>query len=387
MPSDPSPQHLPPPPPTAYPWQARFFQVVFIGGLAWASLWLLMRLAIVSVPVLSGFFVAYALNPIVQRLRKWHVPPFLALTVPVLLVVSLGVVFFVLVVPSMGQELLFASEHLPQRLYNTVLKWNPWFQQHFGRPLSDFVPYQNLSQLLQTLAADVVGPADTALGWLLSSAKDILVGVGNVLLIVVVAFFLLDDYEKIVGAARSLVPLRHRARVDRVVVRIDEALAGFLRGQLLLMSSATVWFTVGMLALDVPFAFVMGPIAGVVYLIPYLGVLTGVTLSVVMSLLTGHSTLQLAGVTALFAAFYTVDLLYITPRLIGHRVGLKPVVVLLGIIAMGELAGLVGVLVAVPLLAVTRILLDEAIWDYRQSAAFLATAPTDDVPPDPPPPV
>ena len=131
-------------------------------------------------------------------------------------------------------------------------------------------------------------------------------------------------------------------------------------------------FTVGLVLLDVPFAFVMGPIAGVVYLIPYLGVLTGVTLSVVMSLLTGHSTLQLAGVTALFAAFYTVDLLYITPRLIGHRVGLRPVVVLLGIIAMGELAGLVGVLVAVPLLAVSRILLDEAIADYRKSPTFLA---------------
>ncbi len=353
-------------------WQARFFQFALVGAGLTLLIWLVIRLSIVTTPVLFGFFVAYALNPVVVRLRRWRVPPFLALTVPVLLFVSLAVVFFTVVVPQMAQKLQYASSHLPQLMYNTVLKMDPWFEAHFARKLSDFVPYQNLSQVLQALAKEFVGPEDSTVGWILASARDLLMTVGNVVLIVVVAFFLLEDYEKIVRGAASLVPRRHSARVAHVVRRIDGALAGFLRGELLLMTSAIVAFSVGLLLLDVPYALVMGPIAGVIYLVPYIGVLTGGTLCVIMSLLTDHSAWQIGGVALLFVAFYSVDLIYITPRIIGNRVGLKPVVVLLGIIAMGELAGLTGILLALPLMAITRILLDEALTDYRASSAYTA---------------
>ena len=359
-----------PPPQPASPWQARFFQFALLGSGLTLLIWLFVRLSIVTTPILFGFFVAYALNPVVIRLRRWRVPPFLALTVPVLLFVTLAVLFFTIVVPQMAQKLQYASSHLPQLMYNWVLRMDPWFEQHFARKLSDFVPYQNLSQVLQALAKEFVGPDDSAVGWILSSARDLLLTIGNVVLIVVVAFFLLEDYEKIVRGAASLVPRRHSARVTHVISRIDGALAGFLRGELLLMTTAITAFTIGLLLLDVPFALVMGPIAGVIYLIPYIGVLTGVSLCVLMSLLTDHSAWQIGGVVLLFGGFYSVDLLYITPRLLGNRVGLKPVVVLLGIIAMGELAGLTGILLALPLLAVTRILLDEAIIDYRLSDAY-----------------
>ncbi len=360
-----------------YPWQARFFQFALVGSGLTLLIWLLIRLSIVTTPILFGFFVAYALNPVVVRLRRWRVPPFLALTVPVLLFVSLAVVFFAVVVPQMAQKLQYASSHLPQVMFNWVLRMDPWVEQHFAHKLSDFVPYQNLSQALQSLAKEIVGPEDSTVGWILSSARDLALAIGNIVLIVVVAFFLLEDYEKIVRGAASLVPRRHSARVSHVITRIDAALAGVLRGELLLMTSAIIAFTVGLLLLDVPFALVMGPIAGVIYLVPYLGVLTGGTLCLLMSLLTDHSAWQIGGVALLFAAFYGIDLLYITPRIIGNRVGLKPVVVLLGIIAMGELAGLTGILLALPLLAVSRILLDEAIADYRLSTMYTAI-PGDD---------
>jgi predicted PurR-regulated permease PerM len=371
LPDIPPPPSLPPPPPPpGAQWQARFFQFTLIGCGLYLAIWLIFRLSVVTTPILFGFFVAYALNPVVIRLRRWRVPSFLALTVPVLLFVSLAVVFFTVVVPQMAQKLQYASSHLPQLLFNQVLRMDPWFEAHFAHKLSDFVPYQVLSQVLQSLAKEIVGREDSTVVWILSSAKDLLLAIGNLVLIVVVAFFLLEDYEKIVRGAASLVPRRHSGRVLRIITRIDGALAGFLRGELLLMTTAIVSFTVGLLALDVPFALLMGPIAGVIYLVPYLGVLTGATLCVLMSLLTDHSSWQIGGVAVLFGLFYSVDLLFITPRIIGNRVGLKPVVVLLGIIAMGELAGLTGILLALPLLAVTRILLDEAITDYRLSATF-----------------
>lgn len=376
----PSPPHPPAGPPAPedavlhegprVSWQALFFKIVVLGGLAALVMWLLMRLRVVTAPILIGFFIAYALNPAVVKLRRWRVPPILALGVPVLAVVTLAVVFVAVVLPTMAHELVFASQHAPQQVYNLVLRADPWFQEHFGQPLSSVVDYRNLSGLTQSIAAELFGPARSAVGWVLSSARDMLVAVGNIVLVVVVAFFLLEDYEKIVRATADLVPLARLRTVTRVVARIDAVLAGFLRGELLLFAAATVAFTVGLGIMEVPFFLVVGPMAAMMYLVPYVGVLAGGVLCLVLSALAGHTLLHVLGVVGLFATFYLTDLLYLTPRLIGNRVGLRPVVVLLGIIAFGELFGLIGVLLAIPMLATARILLVEATEKYRSSVAY-----------------
>jgi len=348
-----------------------FFKVLLLSALTGLVLWLVVRLSIVTAPILIGFFIAYALNPAVVRLRRWHVPPFLALTVPVLAVVALAVVFLAVVVPNMAHQLLIASQETPARLYNVILRLDPWFLEHFGRQLSSLIEYDNLSGLVQSLATELFGPAHSALGWLLTSARDILVACGTVVLVVTVAFFLLEDYERIVRALAALVPLRDLKNVTRLVARVDGVLAGFLRGELLLLALAVGAFTFGLALLEVPFALVIGPMVAVIYLVPYVGVLVGAVLCVLLSVLAGHAPLQTLLVAGLFLSFYTVDLLFITPRLIGNKVGLRPLVVLLGIIAFGELFGLIGVLIAIPLLATGRILLLEAIERYRSSHAYL----------------
>jgi predicted PurR-regulated permease PerM len=354
------------------PWQALFFKLLLIGSGLSVLLWLTIRLKVVTTPILIGFFIAYALNPAVRRLRAWRVPGFLALTVPVLLVVGLSVLFATVVVPSLAQEFIAASQHAPARIYNLVLKVDPWFKDTFGKNLSSFVHYSNLSGMMQSLAVELFGPARSLLGWVLTSVRDVAVALGNLVLVVIVAFFLLDDYERIVKILATLVPRREVTDVTRVVRRIDEVLAGFLRGELALLIAATVVFTLGLALLDVPFFPVVGPTVGVIYLVPYVGVLAGAVVCMLLSLLTNHSLLQVLGVVALFGAFYTVDLVFITPRVIGNKVGLKPLTVLLGIIAMGELFGLIGVLIAIPLLACGRILLLEAVERYQQSAVYLA---------------
>lgn len=373
MPSDTAQADRGQPPPTI-PWQALFFKTALLGGLTGLALWLIVRLSVVTTPILVGFFIAYALNPAVVRLRRWRVPPFLALTIPVLAVVALAVVFVTVVLPTMAHQLLLASQHAPARLFNAVLRADPWFQEQFGQPLSAFVQYDNLSGMIQSLATELFGPARSVLGVVLTSARDLLLALGNIVLVVIVAFFLLEDYERVLRVGASLVPLRDLQTVTRIVARIDGVLAGFLRGELLLFSLATVAFTLGLALLDVPFALVIGPLVAMIYLVPYVGVVAGLVLCVSMSLLVGHGPLNALGVALLFLVFYTTDLLFITPRLIGNRVGLRPIVVLLGIIAFGELFGVIGVLIAIPILATARILVLEAIERYRRSTVYLGTS-------------
>lgn len=362
--------HQPPSSPPTIPWQALFFKTALLGSAVVAALWLLERLRVVTAPILIGFFIAYALNPVVIRLRRWRVPPVLALTVPVLAVMALAVVFVVVVLPTMTQQLIAASQQAPARLYNTLLSWDPWTQQRFGTPITDVVKYQDLSGVVQALARDLVGPAQSVVSVVVLSARDVLMGIAKALLVVVVAFFLLGDYDRIVGELALLVPRPRQAEVHRIVARIDAVMAGFVRGQLLLFSLACTVFTLGLALLDEPFALVIGPISAVLYLVPYVGVVIGVTISATLGLLAGLQGWQTLGVIALFGGFYGVDLLFITPRLIGNRVGLPPLAVLLGIIAFGELFGIIGVLIAVPVLACGRILLLEAVGRYQQSSAY-----------------
>jgi predicted PurR-regulated permease PerM len=363
--------HQPPLPPPTFPWQAVFFKTALLGSAIAAALWLLERLRVVTAPILIGFFIAYALNPLVIRLRRWRVPPVLALTVPVLAVMSLAAVFLALVLPTMTQQLVAASQQAPARLYNTLLSWDPWVQQRFGRPLTDLVNYQDLSGMVQSLARELVGPAQSVVSVVVLSARDVLVGVGKALLVIVVAFFLLGDYQRIVHKIAMLVPRPRQAEVRRVVGRIDAVMAGFVRGQLLLFSLACCAFTLGLALTGVPFSLVIGPIAAVLYLVPYVGVVIGLTMSATLGLLSGQQGWDTIAVVALFGGFYGVDLLFITPRLIGNRVGLPPLAVLLGIIAFGELFGVIGVLIAVPVLACGRILLLEALDRYQRSSAYL----------------
>ena len=356
-----------------FPWQPLFFKALVLGTLLLGLLWLMVRLKVVTAPILIGFFIAYALNPLVVRLRRWRVPPILALGVPVAAVAALAAVFMVWVLPKMAQDFVRASQHTPGSLYNYVLRLDPLAAQYTGHKLSEWIPYQDLSGMVQALANALIDPAQSRLTTLLSSAREVLVSVGKLLLVVVVAFFLLDDYERTLELVDGLVPRRHLAEVRRVVDRIDSVMAGFVRGQLMLFGLAALYLTVGMAVLGVNFWLIVGPMAAVLYLVPYVGVATGAVLTLLLQLLANAAGWQLLGAVGLFAAFYTVDMLVITPRLIGNRVGLPPLAVLLGIIAFGELFGVIGVLLAVPLLACGRILLLEAVDRYRNSATFLVT--------------
>lgn len=371
----------PPEAPTPIAWQALFFKVLLLGSAAALLMWLVIRLSIVTAPILIGFFIAYALNPVVVRMRRWRVPSIFALTVPVLAVLALAIVFIVVVVPNMAHELVYASQHAPARIYNFILKLDPWFLSRTGNRLSSLIHYDNLSSMMQRVAAELFGPAQTLIGWLLSSVRDVAVAIGNIALVLIVAFFLLDDYEKIVKAGAELIPRGDVQRVTRVVKRIDSVLAGFLRGELLLLLAAMLTFTLGIVLLRVPFAFVIGPMVAVLYLIPYVGVVSGLILCVVLSALAGHPAFYAAGIVGLFMGFYVIDLLFITPRIIGNRVGLQPLVVLLGIVAFGELFGLIGILIAIPILATGRILLLEAVEKYLTSRAYLRDAPETPPPP------
>lgn len=361
-------------------WQRLFYQVLLFGGLLALFLWLIIRLKVVTAPVIIGFFIAFALRPVVLWLRRLRVPPVLALTLPLLALVAMGVLLLVVILPNLAAELLDFSQKLPGRIGRVVVQLDPWWQQTFAVKLSSLVEPAVLRANLQSLIRELLGPATSVLGWVLVSTRDLLLAIGWVMLVFVVAAFLIDDYDRLVSQARTMVPLHQRARVDRIAGQIDDTLKGFIRGEILLFAVASLWFSSGLLVIDVGFAALVGPLVALIYLVPYVGVLVAALLALIVALLEVPTWGTFGGVLLIFGAFYAIDIVFITPRIIGGRVGLRPLVVLLGIIAGGQLLGVMGVLLAIPFLAVGRIVLLEFVARYRASEVFLGQPERD---PDP----
>ncbi len=351
-------------------WQRLFYQVLLISGALAVCLWLVIRLKVVTAPMLVGFMLAFALRPLVVWLRSHRVPAIVALTVPLIAVIGFGVVAVIFVVPNLAGELVTFSQKLPGRLHHALIQADPYWESTFAVKLSSLIEPSAVRQTMQSIVRELVGPATSVLGWVLTSTRDLLMALVYVLLVFVIAAFLIDDYDHIIERIRELVPPNRRERFEDITGRIDDTLKGFLRGELLLFLLASLVFTVGLLALKVGFAALLGPLVAVIYLVPYVGVLVGTVLAMAIALLEAPGWGTFGGVLTLFVSFYTIDLLFITPRLIGGRVGLRPLVVLLGIVAGGELLGVMGVLLAIPSLAVGRIVLLECLGWYRSSEFY-----------------
>ncbi|MES2360431.1 MAG: AI-2E family transporter [Pseudomonadota bacterium] len=321
-----------------------------IAALVVLALWLLG-------PVLTPFVVAavlaYALTPLVNRidrLGRGRVPRVVAVILVELLflVIALGIVL--MIVPIMIKELPLMREQVPllaDRL-NTGLA--PWLAQ-FGINVSLDVPSIK-AFVLKYLNANY----EEAFGSLLSSLKlggsVALTVVGNAVLIPVALFYLLMDWDRFVGRLLELVPSPMRASFDSFTAEADSVLGQYLRGQLLVMLAMAAFYAVGLALFRLDLALPIGIFTGLAMFIPYLGFGMGLLLAILAGLLQFASLKALVMVAVVYGIGQVVESLFLTPRLVGERIGLHPLMVIFALLAFGQVFGFVGVLVALPASAV-----------------------------------
>jgi predicted PurR-regulated permease PerM len=195
------------------------------------------------------------------------------------------------------------------------------------------------------------------------------------LIIPIFALYLLGDFNRIVARAALLVPRRYAPQVTAVVGEIHVTLGRYVRGQLITNLVLATLYAGGLALTGIRLAVPIGVLTGLLAFIPYVGLATGTLLAVLMALLDWHSSGQLAAVVVVMATVGLLDSMVITPRIVGGSVGLKPLEVLLTMMASATLFGFLGVLLAVPIGAVLKILLHRAVEAYLGSAYYNAAAP------------
>ncbi len=374
--------------------------VRFAGGVGLLALAALAAFLLVPVltPVLFAFIFAYCFHPVVVFLERHGISRGVTILVLVLVVALLLVAVPLLAVPGVIHE----ADRLAQAARSGM--GNGWIDRLLGQlPLHDLVLdlgwapegredfnaraviAERLGQLVKDNALHIVrGSGDRIAGFgreaglsaahlvgsVASLGLDVLGWLISLSLFLFVAIEMLKHYEKMVDAMAGLVPTRHRGRVEDVMGKIDAQLKSFLRGQLTVCTCMMGLYAVGLSLCGVPFAVPIALMGGAANIVPYAGPAITLVPSLILTLLTYGIDAHLLGLGLVFLCVQMCEGYVLTPRIVGSQVGLNPAWVIVAILVFSSVLGFFGLLLAVPIAAVSKVLVLEAIAYYKVSPVF-----------------
>lgn len=338
-------------------------------GLAAVALWLVWLLGSVLMPFLVGMTLAYVLHPAVERLRRWRIPRPIGATLAIVVAIGLVTGLFLLLLPVVTQIVPLLREQVPLLLERLATWAVPLLARVDIHPTFDIASLrQNLTQLLASHGEDWAGV-------LLRSARaggtTLLVVTGNLLLIPVVAFYLLLDWDRAIERATGLVPPKHRDAVSRFFVDCDAILGQYLRGQLLVMLILAFYYAAGLAIAGFNLALPVGVFTGLAVFVPYIGFGLGLVLALIAGALQFLSWYGVIAVAVVYGIGQVIESMYITPKFVGSSIGLHPLMVIFILLAFGTLFGFWGVLLALPASAVLLVIARRVMAWYRRSALYV----------------
>ncbi|TBR07119.1 MAG: AI-2E family transporter [Lysobacter sp.] len=354
---------------------ARFLRRLQWAAVALAACWLLWVLA----PVLTPFAIAALLgwlgDPVVHRLEARGRSRNSAVAL-VFVVMSLALLLLLLlVVPALERQVVILLTALPNYRDWIVGTAVPWVETRTGFQLRAWLDLDHLMQLARTNWERAGGFAATMLGYLSRSGFALLGLVANVVLLPVLTFFFLRDWDLLIERAAALVPRAYLPTVMRLARESSDVLGAFLRGQFLVMLILGGMYGAGLWAVGLDLGILIGLIAGLLTFVPYLGPTSGIVLGLVAALVQYHDWQHAAGVLAVFGVGQVIESYWLTPKLVGDRIGLHPMAVIFAVLAGGQLFGFLGMLLALPVAAVVNVLLRYAQERYTHSRLYAGDAP------------
>jgi predicted PurR-regulated permease PerM len=343
--------------------QTRFWLLAF--ALFVAALWILQP---VLLPFLAGMTIAYFLNPVVDALTRRKVPRWAGALV-VLGGFALAIALILLLVgPLLESQIGALIDALPGYVEEARNHLMPRIEDWFAQFSPEDV------EKIRSAAGQYVGNAAGFAGKALQEVVTggiALIDVFALLVITpVVAFYLMRDWPLLTQAVDSFIPRRHYGVVKEQLCEIDTSLSGFVRGQALVCLSLGVVYSVGLTIVGLQYGAAIGVIAGVLSFIPYVGTAFAWISSLILALVQFDHLERVGFVAGVLLIGHVLEAYVLTPRLVGHRVGLHPVWILFALITGVRLMGFTGVLIAVPVAAVVGVLARFAIRQYKSSSLY-----------------
>ncbi len=344
--------------------------------------WLLYRLAPVITPFAMAAALAYLGDPLVDRLERiklirWPVSRTLAVTVVFVLLSMLVLGMLLLVIPKTLEQIRHLVDRVPDIMAWVVNTAIPWVETKLGVsfPAVDAV---SLTATFKTYWKELASAAVNVIGSVSAGGQVLFNGLMNLVLVPVVTFYLLRDWDRLIAGIGRLIPTRVAPIVSGLAKEIDEVMGAFIRGQLLVMMALGLIYTGGLLIIGVDLAFAIGMLAGLLSIVPYLGTLVGLVAALIAAFFQFQDLIHPLLALAVFGLGQTLEGMVLTPKLVGDKVGLHPVAVIFAVLAGGQLFGFLGILLALPVASALNVLLRYADVQYRKSHLFQAPEPCED---------
>ncbi|QOW25271.1 AI-2E family transporter [Lysobacter sp. H23M47] len=354
---------------------ARFLRRLQWAALAVALCWLVWLLSPVLSPFVLGALLGWLGDPLVDRLeragRSRNTAVLLVFTAMTLFVV-LGLV---LLVPLIQEQIMTLIDSIPGYQHWIISTAMPWVEMRTGMEITGWLDLNHLIELIRSNWESAGGFASNLLGYMSRSSFALIALAANIALLPVVTFFALRDWDLLVARVASLIPRDHLQTVTRLVTQSSDVLSGFLRGQFLVMLALGVIYAVGLWGVGLDLGILIGIIGGILTFVPYVGPATVLVLGCIAAVVQYGDWQHFLAVLVVFGVGQLVESYWLTPKLVGDRIGLHPVAVIFAVLAGGQLFGFLGMLIALPCAAVVNVLLRYAEERYTHSRLY-AGAPS-----------
>lgn len=344
-------------------------QLLWWGVAAIAVLVALWLLGQAVLPFIIGAGIAYLMDPLADRLERAGLSRTMAVVLITLITVLAFVAVVLLVVPLLLRQAGALIETAPQMFEQA----RAFVETRFPTLIPDA---GQASQTLSEMGTALREQGGALVGGVLGSVRGFIGAVAVLVIVPVVAFYLLLDWDHLVARIDALLPREHAPVIRHLATEIDAALAGFLRGQALVILILGAWYAIMLMVVGLPFGFFIGIMAAVLSFIPYVGVLIGGVTAIGVALFSfWGDPVWIGAVIAVFAIGQIVEGNYLQPKIVGHHVGLHPVWLLLALSVFGSLFGFVGLVLAVPMAAALGVLARFLTDRYLSSGLYTGQAP------------
>ena len=346
-------------------------RIFILAGIA-LILWVLYLLKPVVLPFIGAFLIAYLFSPLVDKLHKIGLPRWMSIS---FVFVGIGVVVTIAIwylMPLVWKQLMYAKTSIPAGVHWVNYTFLPWLSHTFNlvpmeidtdqisKAVMDYIQTNYSAESIQSVVLKVAQ----------SGLNFIQIG-GTVVLIPIIAFYFLLDWDRMLESLRRLIPRPYEESTLKIVGECHSVLGAFVKGQFLVMFLLGVVYAVGLQLIGLEVGLIIGMIAGLASIIPYLGFGVGIIAAVIAALFQfGLEWTHLALVLVVFMIGQAIEGYILQPFLLGDKIGLSPVAVVFAVLAGAQLAGFLGMLIALPVAAIIVVLLRHAREWYEKSQLY-----------------
>ncbi len=341
---------------------------LLLGGTIFSG-WLLNLLSPILMPFIVGALFAYLGDPLVDRLEKARLSRTLSVVIVFGIVIMSGLILLLFILPQLERQITGLVIRLPQFV--------SWIQENIVPRLTAMLGLESgildlgaIKDAFTNNMRDIGSIMGHLLVKLTQSGQSLIIWFAYLTLIPVVTFYLLRDWDILVGKVNDLIPRPYEKLVSKLARQCDEVLAEFLRGQLLVMLAQAILYSIGLWFVGLEFSLLIGMLAGLVSFVPYLGFIVGIGVAGIAGFMQFHDIIHLVYILIVFGVGQAIEGMVLSPLLVGDRIGLHPVAVIFAVMAGGQLFGIVGVLVALPVAAVIVVLLRYVHERYLESNLY-----------------